>query len=482
MTYAYDDYVQMPTKDLYDTAVMKMAIEAAKDMYDKGQSQMENFYKTYGDFMSPFAKDMQWYGGEMNRIRSTIDDAYARGIDLFKSPEGRMLVSQLTHSIDPMQYNMAKANAKMGYAYLEALQEAKRNGTYDPAYENWMLNQEGGPGSFEDFSTAQKGMWTVSGPSKYQDANTLVSPLFENMKDEYIEEIDGYDYSGVSRDRRELVLQANLGALLKTPNGRYLYELSKEKAEQQLNRTPTEEETLKQYIKDLLDASDRFGHRTRTENKDWARQRESQLRMKEDDHRSKNDEKVYREKAAIDYDYKTLDMYDTDRDKKISETESKRINGNNADPKANKNVYQRTDTNNGGLTVFEPSDDIKEKVTPLYGNIRRQAYKIKESDSSMVMYSIPNDLIPRTLFKQAGDKLIPMEESETKAIIKHTFGKDTFEITPSSNFISTGKMFSKKDENGNVHYYITGYVSYGKKKDNSSGTVDCVMEVSRPTN
>jgi len=26
----------MPTKDLYDTAVMKMAIEAAKDMYDKG--------------------------------------------------------------------------------------------------------------------------------------------------------------------------------------------------------------------------------------------------------------------------------------------------------------------------------------------------------------------------------------------------------------------------------------------------------------
>lgn len=38
MIYAYDDYVQMPTKDLYDTAVMKMAIEAAKDMYDKGEA------------------------------------------------------------------------------------------------------------------------------------------------------------------------------------------------------------------------------------------------------------------------------------------------------------------------------------------------------------------------------------------------------------------------------------------------------------
>ena len=88
MTYAYDDYVQMPTKDLYDTAVMKMAIEAAKDMYDKGQAQMENFYKTYGDFMSPFAKDMELYGAAMDNIRQTVNDAYARGIDLFKSPEG----------------------------------------------------------------------------------------------------------------------------------------------------------------------------------------------------------------------------------------------------------------------------------------------------------------------------------------------------------------------------------------------------------
>ena len=39
MTYAYDDWVQLPTKDLYDTAIMKMAIEAAKDMYDKGEAK-----------------------------------------------------------------------------------------------------------------------------------------------------------------------------------------------------------------------------------------------------------------------------------------------------------------------------------------------------------------------------------------------------------------------------------------------------------
>jgi len=43
--------------------------------------------------MSPFAEDMKVYGAAMNNVRQTVNDAYARGIDLFKSPEGRMLVS-----------------------------------------------------------------------------------------------------------------------------------------------------------------------------------------------------------------------------------------------------------------------------------------------------------------------------------------------------------------------------------------------------
>ena len=465
MTYAYDDYVQMPTKDLYDTAVMKMAIEAAKDMYDKGEAQMENFYKTYGDFMSPFAKDMEWYGGEMKRIRDVVNDAYARGIDLFKSPEGRMIVSQLSHSIDPMQYNMARANAKMGYAYLDALQEAKKNGTYDPVYENWMLNQEGGPGSFEDFSTAKKGMWTVPGPSKYQDPSALVSPLFENMKDDYIDTKDGYDYSGVSRDRRALVLQANIGALLKTPNGRYLYELSKAKAEQRLGRTPTETEALSQYENDLLDASNRFEYRTRTENKDWARQRESQLRMKEDTHKTNEQIRAYQEES----------QFDIDNGISTKKTGSKEPN-----------VYQRTDNNGGGLTVFNSAEDVKEKVTPMDGNIKR-FYKHDKESGDMVMYQVPNDLVPRVLYKQNGDKLVPLNVDETWTTKQpHWWSKEQTVDTGAAAFVSTGRMFSQKDKDGKTHYYITGFVSYGDQdnedEDGKYGTVDCVMEVSRPVN
>jgi len=36
---------------------MAMAINAAKDMYEKGLQEMKDFNKEYGDFMTPIAAD-----------------------------------------------------------------------------------------------------------------------------------------------------------------------------------------------------------------------------------------------------------------------------------------------------------------------------------------------------------------------------------------------------------------------------------------
>jgi len=37
MVYAYDRGMQLPVLDIYDTGMMQMAVNAAKDMYEKGQ-------------------------------------------------------------------------------------------------------------------------------------------------------------------------------------------------------------------------------------------------------------------------------------------------------------------------------------------------------------------------------------------------------------------------------------------------------------
>lgn len=220
MTYAYDDYVQMPTKDLYDTAVMKMAIEAAKDMYDKGQTQMENFYKTYGDFMSPLARDMQWYGEKMNNVRNTINDAYARGIDLFKSPEGRAIVAQLSHSVDPMQFNMMRQSAENAKTFLKAKAELQAQGLYNP-----LLAQYDEP-SLSNYSTIESGVWGKMSPTPFQNMSTFGNPYFEGMKPSVRSEVkDGVNYSieEITYDDLRRVADAHHNELVNTPQGQLMY-------------------------------------------------------------------------------------------------------------------------------------------------------------------------------------------------------------------------------------------------------------------
>ena len=78
MIYAYDQQAQMPVRDLYDSQMMAIAINAAKDMYDEKKKDLKEFEDKYSDFYSPFQKDMERYNKMINDVRNIIDSAYAR--------------------------------------------------------------------------------------------------------------------------------------------------------------------------------------------------------------------------------------------------------------------------------------------------------------------------------------------------------------------------------------------------------------------
>lgn len=412
MIYAYDDWVQAPAQSLYDTQMMAMAVNAAKDMYEKGQEQIKDFYTKYGDFMSPFSKDMERYGQMVGDVRDAINQMYANGIDPLRSAEGRAIVARLTNSVNPAEFNRMRTNAKLGFEYLQQVEEAKAKGEFDQDYENWLLNTaNGGPGAFNDFSSAGGTMWNRPGPGRYQDQNTMVSPLFDHMQDEFIDSDGQYDYSGVSRDRRALILQANLGALLKTPNGRYHYELAKQEAARRLGRTPTESEALTFYQDQLLDASDRFEHRTRTENKDWARRRDSQLRMAEDDHRTANDIRAYERKAETDYDWETRKLMDVDRDKKISEEERKTyVSTEGASSDKDYNIIADSAKNPNTPLQYDPNDPYKSKVAPIDGRI--EFHTESKKGAADMFYTIPNDVAEQVLVRQKDGQLFTITRGE----------------------------------------------------------------------
>lgn len=296
MTYAYDDYVQMPTKDLYDTAVMKMAIEAAKDMYDKGQAQMENFYKTYGDFMSPFAADMQKYGAAMDYVRKTVNDAYARGIDLFKSPEGRAIVAQLSHSIDPLWYNSARQNAKVGYSYLEAAQKLAQQGKYSEAQEMFDILQSGGT-KFGDFSTVDPNtgkirMWQRTSPVEATSFQELVHPSFANIKphllskEEAISKVGSeydptYEYTGVTKADMERAMRDALPGLMGMPGYNYYKELAKQQLIASGVVNPTDAQINEQFVQNAVTADSQMMTPLSRDRKDYYNDQMLELKRKQ---------------------------------------------------------------------------------------------------------------------------------------------------------------------------------------------------------
>jgi len=56
----------MPVVDLYDTQMMAMAINAAKDVYDKNLDSIKELRKQTGDFWSPTQSHMDFYNKEFN--------------------------------------------------------------------------------------------------------------------------------------------------------------------------------------------------------------------------------------------------------------------------------------------------------------------------------------------------------------------------------------------------------------------------------
>lgn len=461
MTYAYDNYVQLPTVDLYDTQMMAMAINAAKDMYDRGQQQIKDFYKEYGDFISPFSRDMDRYGQMMGNVRNLINDAYARGIDLARSPEGRALIQRAVYSVDPGEYNRMRTNAKLGFEYLKNVEEAKAKGEFDQDYENWLLDRtNGGPGSINEFSSAGGAMWNRPGPGRYKDANTLVSPLFEGMKDEYIPGLDPtgqYDYKGVSRERRAGILSANLGALLKTQNGRYLYERSKEKFRQQYGYEPSESEALTQYQNDLLDASNRFEYRDRTENKDWVRQRESQIRMSEDKQRTENDAWLHRQNNESDYDWETKKLMDTDRDKKISEEERKTyVSTGGASSDKDYNIIIDSAKNPGSPLQYDKNDPYKAKIAPIDGSIK--FYQETKTGSEDMFYAIPNDVAEGVIFRVENNNIVPMKRGEMNGDTPWYNPWGDPEGSDQVTFVPSGNVITLKDKDGNKQSFIYGTI------------------------
>lgn len=281
----YETPIMYGRTQIFDPTMAAMVLDvnkrygdALKDERDNAIKNLTTFSNTFGDFSSPFARDMERYGEMVGNVQRVINDAYAHGIDLTRSPEGRLLISQMTNSINPGEYNNMRANAKLGYAYLDAIEKAKAKNEFDQNFENWSL-MNSGLGKFEDFSSAGGKIWNRSAPYVYQDLNQYAGHIFDKMEDSFIETgKDHYDYYGVSREAREKALTQHLSGLLNSELGQYHYQNSKAAYENILGRPLSDEEAMKYWQRDILDSTQEYEHRNRKLNEIWKLNQENAAR------------------------------------------------------------------------------------------------------------------------------------------------------------------------------------------------------------
>ena len=271
MIYAGDQWIQYPVKDLYDKAIMQMSIAAARDMYEKGQKQLEDFYTKYGDFMSPFAKDMERYQQMVGGVRDIVNNLYANGIDPLRSAEGRAMVAQAINSVNPAELAAMKANAKMGYAYQDALQKLRQAGKYSQAQEDFDMALTGTT-PFSEFATSNGAggfnSWDRSSPIQATTLRDLTKGSYEGRtartltKEDFANDprLKGmaydprYEYSGYVDSDLMKVAPGASASLAADPRAAYFRDLARQKVIA-MGLEPTANNVEAQFQRDIADAN-----------------------------------------------------------------------------------------------------------------------------------------------------------------------------------------------------------------------------------
>lgn len=265
MIYAGDQAIQLPVRDIYDTQIMLASINAARDMYERGQKQMEDFYKKYGDFFSPISSDMDWYDQNVTgRARDFIQNLYNNGVDPLRSAEGRALIQQFVNSVPVSEVNKRKQAAAAAQEYIKARGELEAKGLWNPEYEQYLL----GGRTLETWDTARDGLWNRTSPGQYKDLNAATYQWFDKLDKSYLRTERGYDYFGVDEAAMNKVLASQIPGFINSGIGGFHYEMAKRQLQAEGITDPSVKDITDRLKRNIIAADSEVLNETRVMNEE----------------------------------------------------------------------------------------------------------------------------------------------------------------------------------------------------------------------
>ena len=229
MVYANDQWIQLPTRDLYDTQIMAMAINAARDMYEKGQQEMKDFQKTYGDFLTPIMADQDWYNQNVtDKVRDTVNALYAQGIDPLRNAQGRAVISQLINNMPYGDIAKLRESAKNAEQYLKARTELEMKGLYNP-----LMAKYDGPdmATYATVGENGQGIWDKMSPTPYQNMAEFSKAYFDNISPiqrQATKNGISYTVSEITEPMLYDIANRHFNDLVNTPQGQLMYKMYKD--------------------------------------------------------------------------------------------------------------------------------------------------------------------------------------------------------------------------------------------------------------
>lgn len=439
MIYAEDQWAQLPVQDLYDSGLMQMSIAAAKDMYEKSEKRIDDFYKNYGDFKSPFAKDMVEYQNMISRPTAIINELYANGIDPLRSAEGRAAVQQAIRGFSIGLFNKMKANAAVGYEYMKNKADLQKKGLFNQDFENFLLNEQN-LSPFSEFSTKDGGSWTAYSPTEFKSERDIALPLVENVKphsitaQEYQEQFGGTPETGM----------------------RYVNAITPQDLRDAIDTTAVEHTPYFKYYQNV------------------ANQKGVAL---EDILVNSVLDKVKRPDVEIDEKWKMRQEFAHAKD--IAD-----LRYGNDDSDDSFNHFRKAAANPGVPVAYNPRNPDKIGISPMGHGIRNQQMNISGIDRTC--YELPNGIQPDSHIYMPG-------RSETGAITMTPIvrqGGRKITIEPTGGIIAGEKGFyiyghairieDKKDADGNLITNNQGKTEKVIEYDRSVGNKGLVLIAVRP--
>lgn len=262
MVYSRDQWIQLPVRDLYDSQIMLASINAARDMYEKGQQQVKDFQKDYGDFYSPIQKDMDWYNKNViNGSKDVINSLYDKGIDPLRSAEGRAAISRFVNNIPTGDINKLKIGSKIAQEYLRNRAMLEAQNKYNDDFEKYV----NGGKSIEDWDTLKDGVWTRQSPSEFTTLKAATENWFNNRTPHALTKDDvvgfgmpydkNYDYTGYTYKDLTNVASKNTPGWIGSPIANYYRHIAKQQLLNEGVKDPTNAQIETRLQQNVADAN-----------------------------------------------------------------------------------------------------------------------------------------------------------------------------------------------------------------------------------